>query len=249
MKLNNKLGLVGLCLTLSACNTLDRLEEVGKAPVMEKEKNPVQQANYQPITNWPTNVEPEVPAKKANSLWQPGSRSFFKDQRASRIGDILTVVVSIADKATLDNSTTRARTNSEKMGAPQIFGMQHKIVGELPGVQDPASLLSLSGDNKSTGNGQIGRKEDITTKIAAIVTQILPNGNMAIKGTQQVRVNYEMREVAIEGVIRPEDIASDNTIKSEQIAEARISYGGKGIISDVQQPRYGNQIIDVLSPF
>ncbi len=234
---------------VSACNTLDRLEDVGKGPQLNQQMSPIQQSNYKPVNNWPTEVQPTFQPKAPNSLWQPGARSFFKDQRATRVGDILTVLVSISDSAKLDNSTTRARTTAEGLNAPALFGLEKRIYNAIPGKQDPADLLSVGGNSSSKGNGNIGRKEDISTKIAASITQILQNGNLVIKGTQQVKVNYEMREITVEGVIRPEDISSDNTISSNQIAEARISYGGKGIVSDVQQPRYGNQLIDILSPF
>lgn len=244
-----KLALITTCITLSACNTLERLEDVGRGPQLNPQISPVQQANYKPVNNWPTPVETAYQPKAPNSLWQPGARSFFKDQRATRVGDILTVVVKISDKASLDNSTTRNRTNDESLAVPQVFGVQNRIAKALSTNAQPDNLLDLSGSSSSIGNGQIGRKEDITTKIAASITQVLPNGNLVLKGTQQVRVNYEMREITVEGVIRPEDISSENTIQSEQMAEARISYGGKGIVSDVQQPRYGNQVIDILSPF
>ena len=248
MEVLKKLSLITVCVALSACNTLDRLENVGAEPKLAPEKSPIQQVDYKPVSNWPTPVDPGM-TKGANSLWQPGSRSFFKDQRATRIGDILTVVVNISDQATLNNSTTRDRTNTENLGAPQVFGLEGKIDKIFSKNANENNLLSLNGDSKSVGDGQIARTEAITTKVAASITQILPNGNMVIKGTQDIRVNYEMREVTVEGVIRPEDISADNTIASEQIAEARISYGGQGTVSDVQQPRYGNQIIDILSPF
>lgn len=250
MKFTKTIALLSLCTALSACgNTLQRLEDAGNAPKMSAEKSPTEQAGYQPVKNWPTPVEPAYAGKQANSLWQPGARSFFKDQRAARVGDILTVVVNISDSATLDNSTSRNRTTSESLATPQIFGVQNKIAKTLTTQAQPGDLLDLNGASNSVGAGAIGRKETITTQVAASITQVLPNGNLVIKGTQQVRVNYELREITIEGVIRPEDISSDNTIGSQQIAEARITYGGKGIVSDAQQPRYGDQLIDILSPF
>lgn len=249
MRVIKNLGVATILVSLAACNTLERLEEVGTGPKLEQQKSPTLQAGYQPVSNWPTPVEPVNETRSANSLWQPGARSFFKDQRATRVGDILTVVVQIADTATLSNNTARKRTNSESLAAPMVLGMQEEFVNWLPGKQDADNLLELSGNSNTTGGGQIGRSETITTKIAASITQVLGNGNLVVKGKQQVRVNFEMREITVEGVIRPEDISSDNTILSEQMAEARISYGGRGTVSDVQQPRYGNQIIDIISPF
>lgn len=244
-----KFALLSTCFAVSACNTLDRLEEVGKGPALNQQISPTQQANYKPVSNWPTPVEPAPIGKAPNSLWQPGARSFFKDQRATRVGDILTVNVQFSDAAAFDNTTSRSRTTSEGLNAPALLGLEKSVYRAIPGKQDPNNLLSVGGDSSSDGTGKISRKESVNVKVAASITQILPNGNMVVKGTQQVRVNYELREVTVEGVIRPEDISSDNTINSSQMAEARISYGGRGIVSDVQQPRYGNQIIDIISPF
>lgn len=245
----DKIFLLSISIALSACgNTLDKLSEVGSGPQLAKIENPTKKPDYKPISI-PTPVEPSQHKMSANSLWQPGARAFFKDQRATRVGDLLTVVVSIADKADLDNSTNNTRKNEETLAAPQVFGLHNRIFKQIPGNQDPASLLNLSGDKATSGSGTIGRKETITTKIAAMITQVLPNGNLVINGTQEVRVNTELRQIMVDGIIRPEDISSDNTIQSDQIAEARISYGGRGVISDVQQPRIGNQLIDILSPF
>ena len=173
---------------------------------MAAEKSPIQDASYKPVTNWPTPVDPGM-TKGANSLWQPGSRSFFKDQRATRVGDILTVVVNISDQATLNNSSERDRTDTENLAAPGVFGLEGKIDKIFSKNANENSLLNIDGSSKSVGDGQIARTEAITTKVAASITQVLPNGNLVIKGTQDIRVNYEMREVTVEGVIRPEDIS------------------------------------------
>ena len=245
-----RLKYLPVIIALSACgNTLDRLENVGRPPVVTQPQNPVQHASYQPLTSWPTPLEPEARNRSPNSLWESGSRSFFKDQRATRVGDILTVIINIADEAELSNTTTRGRTTSEDLSATTLFGLEEKLLKVLPGNPNLNDLFNIDGNSTSNGNGTITREEEITTKMAAVVTQVLPNGNMVIRGTQQVRVNYEKRDMVIEGIIRPEDISSDNTINSEQIAEARVIYGGEGLISDVQQPRVGNQVIDILSPF
>jgi flagellar L-ring protein precursor FlgH len=241
--------LLSTCLVVSACSsTLQRVEEIKSGPIMAEVQNPTTKEDYKPVTSWPTPVA-AAPNKSANSLWQSGSRSFFKDQRATRVGDILTVVVKISDKADLDSSTETTKSNEESIDASTFFGLESKIGKVLPGDIDPGNLADISTNNAISGSGKIGRKEDIETKVAAIVTQILPNGNLVIKGTQQVKVNHEMREMQVEGVIRPEDISSDNTIQSEQIAEARISYGGRGTITYANQPRYGSDIIDIISPF
>ena len=247
--LKNLLLVSSLLSTIACSETLTRLDELGSGPQLSKVASPADSSGYKPISNWPTQTE-SVPPRNSNSLWQQGSRSFFKDQRANRVGDILTVVVQISDKAALNNTTTATRANKENIGASKFFGFETKIGNILPGGNtDPSNLASIDSSKNTTGGGTIGRQEDITTRVSAIITQILPNGNLAIKGTQQVRINDEMREVGVEGVIRPEDISYDNTIQSEQIAEARISYGGRGTISYANQPRYGSDLIDIVSPF
>ena len=231
---------------LAACaNTVDKLENVGKPPAFKEVANPHTNPQYQPMS-WPM-PNPEPPAAQyANSLWQPGARAFFRDQRANRVGDILRVKVEINDKAEVDNETTRDRQAAEDVNVPNLFGsLRGKII---PGGREQ-DLFGLNTTSNNTGTGEIEREEKITTQVAALVTQVLPNGNLVIEGSQEIRVNFEIREITIKGVIRPEDIGADNTIDSSQIAEARINYGGRGQLTDVQQPRWGHQMIDVLSPF
>jgi flagellar L-ring protein precursor FlgH len=197
---------------------------------------------------------PEPLVRQANSLWRPGARQFFKDQRAARVGDILTVNVAVADQAQLADSTTRTRNNSEAATIPNLLGAETVIggtsaLGRIFHGIDPKNAANLSSQGSSAGTGNLQRQETINLKVAALVTQVLPNGNLVIYGRQEVRVNFEIRELDISGVVRPEDITSTNTISHTQIAEARISYGGRGQLTDVQQPRYGQQVFDVLFPF
>ncbi|MEQ1789679.1 MAG: flagellar basal body L-ring protein FlgH [Rickettsiales bacterium] len=235
---------------LSGCtsNALDKLDEIGKQPKMAEVVNPTEQASYRPMT-WPMPETAPPPKQYANSLWQPGARAFFRDQRAARVGDILRVNVKIEDKAEVDNATERKRDTTDSLAAPALFGIQNKIAGFLPGKADPSKLISVTGGTNSKGNGSVKRKETIETQIAALITQVLPNGNFVIDGKQEVRINFEIREVSVKGVVRPEDIKSDNTIDSTQIAESRITYGGRGQLTDMQQPRWGNQVVEILSPF
>lgn len=236
-------------LTLGACNTLQRLSEVGTPPKLSQIDNPVQQPGYKPVTM--PMPKPEVAQREANSLWRPGARAFFKDQRAARIGDILTVNILIADEAKLDNTTTRTRENSEDADATSILGYEAagNIAQVLPGAVNPAKLVSFGSSTSKTGRGSVNRKEEVKLSVAAIVTQILPNGNLVIDGSQEVRVNFETRVLTVTGVVRPEDISATNLVNHTQIAEARISYGGRGQLTDVQQARYGQQLFDIVFPF
>lgn len=234
-------------LLLGACNVVDRIANVGGEPAMSTIKNPVQVRKYQPVV-LPMPRERHA-QHEPNSLWRPGARAFFKDQRAAQIGDILTVNITIADEATLDNETSRTRDSAEDSDLTKLLGYESTLDRILPEAITPTNVASLGSKSKSTGTGSIARKESVKLVVAAIVTQILPNGNMVISGTQEVRVNFEKRILTITGVVRPEDISATNIIKHTQIAEARIAYGGAGQLTDVQQPRYGQQIFDVIFPF
>ena len=236
-------------LMLSACgSTVDRLNGIGDPPPLKKVENPTEKPEYQPIS-WPLPENQPATENYAGSLWQPGARSFFRDQRAARVGDIVRVNVEVRDRAQINNNTTRGRSSEETVGAPNLFGLDAAIFGAIPGNQDPATLVGVESESSNRGTGRIQRQEVINTQVAAIVTQILPNGNMVIEGNQEILVNYDVREVSVAGVIRPEDIRADNTIDHDQIAQARITYSGRGQIADVHRPRWGNQVIDILSPF
>jgi flagellar L-ring protein precursor FlgH len=162
---------------------------------------------------------------------------------------VLTIRINIADKAVLDNSTTRSRTGAETAGLSSLLGLESQLVKVLPGHPDPSKLVDSNSNSTSSGAGNTTRSEQINTTIAAIVTDVLPNGNLMVQGRQEVRVNFELRELIVSGIVRPEDIARDNSILHSQIAEARISYGGRGQLTDAQQARWGQQIYDALFPF
>lgn len=241
--------LLPLALALTGCaSTLDRLDAVGKPPAMTNVENPTTKPDYRPLS-WPMPEEPRPTVQHANSLWQPGSRAFFRDQRAGRVGDIMRVKVEIDDRAELNNQTRNARDNSDDVGIPSVLGVQKKLFGALPGTVDPSNLISTNSTSDMNATARMKREEKLTTMVPATVTQILPNGNMVISGKQEIRINFEIREVAVDGVVRPQDINSDNTIDSTQVAEARIIYGGRGQITDKQQPRWGSQVIEAIAPF
>lgn len=190
-----------------------------------------------------------APAAAANSLWRPGARAFFDDQRAKRIGDILTVNIRIADRAEVTNSSNRSRSSSTEVGVNSLFGLEQLPGAVLPGGYDPSSLVDAEASSSAQGTGSVNREEEVELTVAAVVVDTLPNGNLVISGRQEVRINAELRELTVAGVIRPEDIASDNTIRHDQIAEARISYGGRGQITAVQRPRIGQRVADAISPW
>ncbi len=243
LKLLPVIALAGL---LGGCATMDQLSRVGEEPKLAQITDPTAQPGYAPV-NMPM---PEVTpvSYQPNSLFSNDARGFFKDQRAHKVGDILTVVVTIDDSAQISNATTRKRTSGNEASLGTNLG---SLFGtKVPGVDvSPSGGITTGGSMTDGGTGTVNRKESLQTNVAAVVTQTLPNGNLVIEGHQEVRVNFEIRDLIVQGIVRPEDIQSDNTIPSEKIAEARISYGGRGQITDVQQPRYGQQIADAILPF
>ena len=184
----------------------------------------------------------------ANSLWRTGARSFFGDQRARRVGDILTINIDINDRAQTQNSTQRARTNSASGGVTNFFGLEKSLANAFPGF-DPATMIGMEGEANAAGSGSVNRSERVNLTVAAVVTAVMPNGNMVIQGRQEVRTNREVRELTVAGIVRPEDISSANTIAHTQIAEARISYGGRGDISRMQATPAGQSLVERFSPF
>jgi flagellar L-ring protein precursor FlgH len=239
--------LVALALGVSACGTMGKISRIGEAPPLSAIQNPVAHKDYEPITL--PMPRPQPIEHQSNSLWRSGAKNFFDDQRASRIGDILTVQIDITDKAAISNSTTRARSAREDAGITKLFGMEASAANVLPEAVSPSALATFGSDSTSTGSGSVDRSEIVSLTIAAIITQTLPNGNLVIQGRQEVRVNFEVRELLITGVVRPEDISHDNIIQHSQIAEARVSYGGRGHITDLQTPRYGHQLYNIIFPF
>jgi flagellar L-ring protein precursor FlgH len=242
-----RLALILLPIALSACGTADRLSRIGRPPAVSPVTNPAEQPGVRNIA-MPTPA-PQEPIGASASLWRTGSRTFLRDQRAAQVGDLITVLVSIADEAQLQNRTQATRTGTQNMGMANLLGLETSIPRVLPSQTDPSSLINTNSSGVTDGNGQIRRSDAVTLRLAATVTQMLPNGNMVVAGRQEVRVNHELRELLVQGVLRPQDIGSDNTVRHDRLAEARIVYGGRGALSDVQQPRVGTQILDALLPF
>ena len=231
---------------LGGCGSLQRLSELGRPPTMTPSSDPTKEAEYRPLTM--PMPSPHVAAPEANALWRNGSRAFFKDQRASQVGDIVTVLVNITDAADLKNNTAANRTGNESMGMTNMFGFETFIPHMLAGAI-PASLVNTASTNNNGGSAEMKRSELVTLSLAGVITQVLPNGNLVVAARQEVRVGSELRELQVSGVIRPQDIASDNTVHHDRMAEARIAYGGRGQLTDVQTPRWGQQALDILLPF
>jgi flagellar L-ring protein precursor FlgH len=240
-------AILALAVTLSGCGALQRLSDIGRPPPMTPSTDPTKDPAWRPMT-MPSPRPDAVPAE-SDSLWRSGSRAFFKDQRAAQVGDLLTVEVNVADAAALSNVTSATRTAAENMATPNVLGFEQQIPKFLPKAANPASMVATTSSNSNAGNGAITRSETVTIGLAGVVTQVLPNGNLVVEARQEVRVNSELRELKVTGVVRPQDITSDNTVTHDRMAEARISYGGRGTLTDVQQPRWGQQIMDILLPF
>ena len=226
--------------SLAACSTItETVKGPELAPIgYPAALAPVEQAYLPPPT-----------AASANSLWRTGARSFFGDQRARRVGDILTVNIDINDRAQTQNSTQRARSNAISGGVTNFFGLENSLGRAFPGGFDPAKMVGTEGESNASGSGSVNRSERVSLTVAAVVTAVMPNGNMVIQGRQEVRTNREVRELTVAGIVRPEDISSANTIAHTQIAEARISYGGRGDISRMQATPAAQSLVERFSPF
>lgn len=233
-----------LCLCLAACS---RLEEVGKSPGFSPLEGSYQHhAMYS--SPLPRDIPPAGPVD-ASSLWSANRESLFGERRAQRRGDILTVVIEIDDRAKISNSSGRSRSGSDTMALPDLFGIPQRLDERLPDGASMADAVQTSSASSYKGDGSVTRNEQMTLRIAATIVEELPNGVLRLEGQQEVRVNFELRELIVTGYVRPTDISRQNEITYDKIAGARISYGGRGQISDVQQPRYGQQIADVILPF
>lgn len=230
-------------LVLCACAT----SEVGRAPGFTAVEGSYQHhAMYSnPL---PETADPDAPSDEA-SLWTSGRTSLFGDRRAERRGDILTVVIEIDDKAEISNTTDRSRSSGQTLGVPSLFGIPQRLDADLPEGASLGEAVDISSDSSFSGDGSVKRNEKLTLRVAATVVEELPNGVLRIEGQQEVRVNFELRELLVTGYVRPTDISRQNEITYDKIAGARIAYGGRGQISDMQQPTYGQQAADILLPF
>ena len=250
-KISATFGSAAALLALQACS-IGRLDHINSPPSMTapgapRSEVPTVSAERVAMARRTTPHMPEPVS--AGSLWHSGPTSLFGDRRARTLGDILTVVIEIDDEAEMKNRTDRSRDASDGLSVPNFFGLPSLASEVLPNNATLNPAVEATSNSGTSGDGNIKREEKITLQVAATVEYILPNGHMVISGNQEVRVNHELRDLQVAGIIRPEDISRRNTITYEKIADARIVYGGRGVISDVQQPRYGQKILDAILPY
>lgn len=231
-------------LLLPACS---KLAEVGRAPGFSDIGGGNQHfALYS--SPFPASADRGA-AVDAASLWSAHRGSLLGDRRAARRGDILTVVIELDERAEMSNATDRTRTGNTNMGIPQLFGLPQQADERLPNGATLSKAVEARGNSTFAGDGSVARKEKLRLRVAATVVEELPNGVLRVEGQQEVRVNFELRELQVSGYVRPGDISRQNEITYDKIAGARVAYGGRGQITDVQQPRWGQQITDILLPF
>ena len=193
-----------------------------------------------------SNINAVPSVSKPGSLWQAGSKQFFRDSRASEVGDIVTVVVAESSQAESTANTETTREHISDSALNSLLGLTDKLVDR--GI-NPASLVSSDSNREYTGEATTDREDFVNARIAAVVTQTLPNGYLVIQGSRELMINYELQDLQIQGIIRPEDISADNTIPSEKIAQARITYAGRGLVDESQQPQSGQRFLDKWLPF
>lgn len=236
-----------LSLSLGGCYTLNRLENLGTEPPVTPIKDPTLLPNYHPVTM--PMPESQNVVRQKNSLWTPGARGFFKDQRAKKVGDILTVKIDISENAKMTSKVKNDKTATEATSMNNAFGFEKYAQKVLPHGYDLNNLAKASSTPHFDGSGETGRTDVVKFDLAATITQILPNGNYVISGHQETRVNFDVRELGVTGIVRPEDITSTNDVPLEKIAQARLIYGGRGHLVDSAKPGWGQELLHFLSPF
>ncbi len=235
---------------LTACT--GRLNDLGQGPSFtpighnNEYRTGVDQRHHNVLQRSPQRATPDY---ALGSLWNAGPSSLLGDRRAQSLGDIMTVVIEISEQASISNSSNRARSGSDDLSIPNFLGIPQILNRSLPDGSSLENAVGVSSSSSASGNGSISRNEEITLRVAATVVDILPNGHLVVQGNQEVRVNFELRDLQVAGIVRPEDISRKNEITYDKIAGARISYGGRGVVSDMQQPRYGQQLADTILPY
>ena len=235
--------LTGLAAALSGCTAASLAPPEFSAPQMDQERAAMM-AQTMPLP--PTE---SASLQSSASLWTGNRASLLGDRRARQPGDIMTVVIEIDDRAEISNSSDLSRSSTQQAGVSQFFGIPQRLDNRLPEGATSDNLVDLGTQISSSGDGSVRRNERLMLRVAVTVINVHPNGVLEIAGRQEVRVNNELRELVVTGHIRPEDISRQNEITYDKIAGARISYGGRGQISQMHRPRYGEEFLENILPF
>lgn len=236
--------------TLAACN--GQLDHLGKPPSMSTTGRNLEPRDIVAEERVAVATPAAAPARYAyqqGSLFTSGQTALIGDRRARQRGDILTIVIEIDESAEMRNSTDRSRTSDESLSVGALVGLDSVVKRELPTGTSLDPAVEYGGNSRARGTGSTRRNEKLEMRLAATVVDVLPNGHLVVQGDQEVRVNFELRDMQVTGIVRPEDITRRNEVSYDRIAGARIAYGGRGDITDMQQPRLGQQISDILLPF
>lgn len=265
------LRLLALWTVLGSAACSDRLDHLGKPPTVYPAGTPDRVSTPLPgperlalaapgTASMPPQPAETVALSPGASPWSPavqvtpslfrrGPGSLLASDRAAVRGDILTVVIEVDDEAEISNTTARARTGDDQVSISALLGLPAVADVVLPGAGTLTPAVSAGSTTTTQGAGSVSREEEITFRLAATVVDVLANGHLVIQGSQEVLINFELRDLQVSGIVRPQDISRENEVPLHRIADARVKYGGRGQITDVQQPRYGQQIVDLVSPF
>lgn len=223
-----------ICLILSGCSELE-FHRAKEKPFL--------------VDDVYLSAKPKTEEKTQGSLWKEDSylNAFFTDQRARARGDIITVRIIEVSQASEKATTDTTRSSTVNAGIPYLFGLEVNPKAHI--FSNPSKLLGASSQNDFTGEGETTRSGSLSATITARVIDVLPNGNLVIEGKREIYVNNEKKEIKLQGVVRPKDIAPDNSILSTQIADARIIYSGVGVVSEKLRPGWAARIFDIIWPF
>lgn len=225
-------------LTLSACASTP--QPVAPNIVYGTPPSQILQASARPAP---------APAYGKASLYDNAPNSLFGDRRARGLGDILTVQINIDDEAEMRNSVSTDRQAGQSFGIGNLFGLTNLIQDILPSGSDLNDAISIERDSSVSGSGQTRRGERLTLTLAANVVDITPNGDLKISGFQDIRVNNEVRLLAVSGFVRREDITRRNVVSLDKIANARVVYGGRGQVTRAVRDKAGQRVLDKIIPF
>ncbi|MFO7749085.1 MAG: flagellar basal body L-ring protein FlgH [Desulfobacteraceae bacterium] len=186
------------------------------------------------------------------SLWTETSDPLFEDTKARTPGDTLVVDIVENSSSSMDVNTETSRESSMDIGVPNFFGQMR----QFEALPNPTSkgmladkLVGTRYNNDFKGEGTSDRTGQVTASISARITEVLPNGNLAVFGKRAMKVNSEVQYIVVSGIVRPQDITSDNRVQSTYLADSTIEYFGRGALADKQKPGWGTRVFDNLWPF